>query len=517
VFSQIFEGGDFPEQFVESTWTPIFKKGDPQQCSNYRGLAVGGVLGKLYMSVLTRRLSNWANGPAKARHPAQAGFMRGVGTQHHQYIMRYLVTRHSKCKGPGVRHCKPLFVCQVDFAKAFDKVPRAVLWERLRERGIHGAMLEALKQSYEKVLLRPKVNGQVGEAFPCEQGVKQGDPLSPDLFGLYIEALSDFVDAMDRHKLPIKCPSTGVLLPPCVDDTPLLDGGAAGSVRLACLLFADDANLIALSSARMNYLLALLSVFCDAFGMTVNTTKSELLVFHPVASVRLACAAEGVSYRGQPLAPTSRARYLGLHYGPPEGRGAVRESLFTNSWVELLAAGKRATHALRMKLAACGLHIPRTVMTFYNTCVQAIYSFGAQVWSTPHLTADFNKAMMHPMVAEQRGFLQRIVGAQRPNNLLLYMELSQLPMQHHWAGLVFRFWNDLVQKQGSLCNSAFRSDIRLALEHGVGWAHDVLAFCVSLILRGCQAMLAFLSHNLLISIPACSSMWKPFWMLWHGG
>jgi hypothetical protein len=36
------------------------------------------------------------------------------------------------------------------------------------------------------------------------------------------------------------------------------------------LLFADDANLLALSAERMNYLLALLDIFCCAFGMKVN-------------------------------------------------------------------------------------------------------------------------------------------------------------------------------------------------------------------------------------------------------
>lgn len=86
---------------------------------------------------------------------------------------------------------------------------RGVLWERLRKRGVHGFMLKALKRSYDRVHLGPRVNGVLGEAFPCDQGVKQGDSLSPDLFGLFIETLADFIDAMDRHRLPVTCPVTG--------------------------------------------------------------------------------------------------------------------------------------------------------------------------------------------------------------------------------------------------------------------------------------------------------------------
>ena len=187
-----------------------------------------------------------------------------------------------------------------------------------------------------------------------------------------------------------------------------------------------------------------------------------------------------MSYRGQVLAPAARARYLGLFYGPPAGQGHARQSLFTNSWVELLAVGKRAAFSMSAKLSARGVHLPSAVMSFYNLCVRSTFSFGAQVWSTPFLTADFDSAMKHDMVGEQRQFMQRLVGAQRPSNRLLYMELSQLPLQHHWAGLVLRFWNSLAGKPGQLCHSAFRSDIRMALESGVGWAHDVIAFLRSL-------------------------------------
>jgi hypothetical protein len=475
-FDQMFGGvGSSPKQLVESTWSPILKKGDPLLCENYRGIAVGSVLGKLYMAILARRFSKWASEEEEVRHPAQAGFMRGLGTQHHHFIMRHLTTYYSvrRPAGPGRRATyKPLYVCQIDFSKAFDKVPRGVLWERLRERGVHGVMLKALKRSYERVLLRPRVNGVLGQAFRCDQGVKQGDPLSPDLFGLFIETLADFIDAMDRHQLPVTCPATGETLEPCVDDVPDLDG-----MRVASLLFADDVNLLGLSAERMNYLLALLAVFCEAFGMKVNVSKCELLVFHPVPSARKKFAAKDIMLGTTVLKPVERARYLGLFYGPPSGCGArARKSLFTGSCDELLAAGRRATHALQAKLAAHGLLVPASVMLMYNACVQSVFSFGAQVWSTPYLTASFERAMLHGMVQEQRAFMQRVVGAQRPANRLLYMELSQLPMQHHWAGLVLRFWNDLVKRAGSLCHAAFRADIDMALTSEVGWVHEVLLF-----------------------------------------
>ena len=167
------------------------------------------------------------------------------------------------------------------------------------------------------VLLQPHVNGQAGEAFESDVEVKQGDPASPELFGLFIETFSDFVDAMDKGTIAATCPRTGVLLHPCCDDTPKLEG-ADGPVSAISLLFADDINLLALSADRMNYLLALLSIYCDAFGMSVNTRKCELLVFHPVRARREVFESKVVLYRGERLVPKDRARYLGLYYSPPQ-------------------------------------------------------------------------------------------------------------------------------------------------------------------------------------------------------
>ena len=77
---------------------------------------------------------------------------------------------------------------------------------------------------------------------------------------------------------------------------------------------ADDVNLLALSPGRMNYLLALLAVFCEAFGMVVNTKKCELLVFHSVAARRRVLESQTpITYKGEVLQPKSRAKYLGLH------------------------------------------------------------------------------------------------------------------------------------------------------------------------------------------------------------
>ena len=55
-----FNAGKFPRSWNLDTLTPIFKKSDPHECKNYLTITVGSVLGKLYCSILERRLQIWS-------------------------------------------------------------------------------------------------------------------------------------------------------------------------------------------------------------------------------------------------------------------------------------------------------------------------------------------------------------------------------------------------------------------------------------------------------------------------
>ncbi len=88
----------------------------------------------------------------------------------------------------------------MDFSKAFDTVPHvvphAVLWQVLHELGVHGRMilLNIIKSLYAHDSAAVRSSQGISALFRCLTGVKQGCPLSPTLFGLY-------VDGLERHLL----------------------------------------------------------------------------------------------------------------------------------------------------------------------------------------------------------------------------------------------------------------------------------------------------------------------------
>ena len=82
-----------------------------------------------------------------------------------------------------------LFCCFVDFRNAFDTVPRNNLWNILEEIKVPFELRAVTISLYENVISKFKSNEGWPRDIKCNIGVKQGFPLSPALFGIYIDKL----------------------------------------------------------------------------------------------------------------------------------------------------------------------------------------------------------------------------------------------------------------------------------------------------------------------------------------
>ena len=83
-------------------------------------------------------------------------------------------------------YAKDLFACFVDLEKAFDRVPRDKLWKVLREYGVDGQLLRAIKSFYCRPEDCVRVNGKQSKPFHVGVGLRQGCVLSPLLFIVYM-------------------------------------------------------------------------------------------------------------------------------------------------------------------------------------------------------------------------------------------------------------------------------------------------------------------------------------------
>ena len=111
LFNRIFDTADFPTSWCNSVIVTLYKKGDANIPDNYRGISLLNVFGKIYTSILTRRVTFYTNTYDKINE-FQAGFREGYRTIDNAFILYSLITKYlSKTRGK-------LYVAYVDLTKA---------------------------------------------------------------------------------------------------------------------------------------------------------------------------------------------------------------------------------------------------------------------------------------------------------------------------------------------------------------------------------------------------------------
>ena len=76
----------------------------------------------------------------------------------------------------------------VDFEKAFDTVEHISVINALKQHGIENQYIEVLKYIYTNSSSQI-ISDRVSSNFKIERGVKQGDPISPNLFNAVLEQI----------------------------------------------------------------------------------------------------------------------------------------------------------------------------------------------------------------------------------------------------------------------------------------------------------------------------------------
>lgn len=183
-----------PKQFTTSLITPIPKKGDLTQMTNYRGISLMSHAAKLYNRIILNRISEPID---TVLRPNQAGFRKGRSCIDQIHIIRTILAA-------AVDKQLPLYITYVDFKKAFDSINREKMFQILRHYGIPEKIVQSIKVIYNNSRSSVIVEGRSSKEFDVTTGVLQGDTLAPLLFVIVIDyvmknAVQDSATERDEH------------------------------------------------------------------------------------------------------------------------------------------------------------------------------------------------------------------------------------------------------------------------------------------------------------------------------
>ncbi|XP_024017031.1 uncharacterized protein LOC112090299 [Morus notabilis] len=112
----------------------------------------------------------------------QFGFMPGKSTTKAIFLLRMLIERYREAK-------TDLHMVFMDLEKAYDRVPREVLWWVLEMRGVHVRYIKVIKDMYDGVVTSVRTAGGYTAEFPILIGLHQGSTLRPYLFTVVMDEL----------------------------------------------------------------------------------------------------------------------------------------------------------------------------------------------------------------------------------------------------------------------------------------------------------------------------------------
>ena len=164
-------------EVLRSVFIPIPKKANAKERSNYRTIALISHASKVMLKILQARLQQFVNCELP---DDQTGFRKGRGTRDQIANIRWIMEKAREFQ-------KNIYLCFLDYAKAFDCVDHNKLWKILKEMGIPDHLTCLLRNLYTGQEATVRTGHGTTDWFQMGKGVLQGCILSPCLFNLHAE------------------------------------------------------------------------------------------------------------------------------------------------------------------------------------------------------------------------------------------------------------------------------------------------------------------------------------------
>jgi exonuclease III len=286
LLNRVWSDEQVPAPWEQVTMVNLPKPGaeDLENLDNYRGISLISVTLKILLTILANRLYDACEGAGLISRE-QAGFRKREEAIA-QFIAMQEVVRRRFIKG------QTTFGIFIDFKKAYDRVQHKAMFRVLKHLGIRGKLFNFLMHMYLNSFVSVKSGGHYSNVFHLLRGTRQGCPISPLLFILFI----NFV----LKDIP------GVTVPGCGEDiADIIDLCKGG-------MYADDVLVLTEATEETQTVIEVLEEWGLEWDMELGLPKCGVMCWTPSEAVR--AAYEEVEFTiGAGIFPkVDKYKYLGI-------------------------------------------------------------------------------------------------------------------------------------------------------------------------------------------------------------
>ncbi len=232
IFEKIIQHGKIPHFFNIGRIIPIIKdeKSSASDINNTRPITISDSLANIFEKKTHKE------------HKLQFGFKKNSSCNHAVFVLKETANYYNHTS-------KSIYACVIDASKAFDKINRLALMHKLMIM-TSAVFWRALYAYYEALIAYVSNKNETSAIFKTSIGVKQGGPLSPRLFSIYVEALIEELLATEL-------------------------GTKLCGIKTGVIMYADDLIVVSEEVEKLQSMLSIIETYCGKWEIKLNAKKKH--------------------------------------------------------------------------------------------------------------------------------------------------------------------------------------------------------------------------------------------------
>ena len=404
LFNAIFTIGKMPNSWSTALVTSIYKKGCRRDPTNYRPISVLPAVARLFSSVIREKIETFLTAEQKMS-TNQIGNKKGHRTADHIATLMTIMQK-KKLKR------KPFHLVLVDLKNAFDTVSHTKLLQRLAELKVNPTLVRLIASMYGQANFRLKIDkATASRKVPISNGVRQGCPFSPLLFGIYIDPLATKLkEAFNSHT-------------------------KVHGEMLNSLMYCDDLALFSESLSEVQAGLDSLHDFCMENKLNISIQKTKLL---SLASNKQQNQNQQLILQNQVIESVSEWKYLGFYLNNKANadthiKEVYKRCSYPINFIRKLASFKAVRFSQLMQVSSA---LEESLVLYASEAWSAFVSWKHSSWDRS-LIERINFKICKAVLQVDRN----------TDNNGARTELGRYPLLFNIQKRVLKYWNSIRRRQ----------------------------------------------------------------------